>query len=200
MVLQAGTYHLKNITNNSTSSAASTQPPNQYKLPPKGSSYFNNNNSSSSYNKLLHNNKSSPSVISHNNSSKMASMEDSIRFSVQDFLNHKTNSSIEAQYELGRMLGEGGFGVVYECTQKYTLEERAAKKMEKDPRHDDINEEVIREFHVLKEMDHPNIVKVYDLFEGKYSCVVCVLACSSVFAFVLLVSYKISSFNISLFS
>lgn len=82
-----------------------------------------------------------------------------------NFLSHKTGQNIESQYVLGEMLGEGGFGQVFKCTQKHTGDERAAKRMEKQ-RQEEINEEIIREFNVLRELDHPNLLKAYDLFEG----------------------------------
>lgn len=91
----------------------------------------------------------------------------SIKFSVQNFLNHKVGVSIESQYDLGKLLGEGGFGEVFQCTQKHTGEERAAKRMEKQ-RQQEINDEIIREFNVLRGLDHPNLLKAYDLFEGAF--------------------------------
>jgi serine/threonine protein kinase len=95
--------------------------------------------------------------------------QDSIKFSVRNFLSHKIGTDIESQYVLGKLLGEGGFGEVFQCTQKHTGEERAAKRMEKQ-RQQDVNDEIIREFNVLRELDHPNLLKAYDLFEG--TCIV----------------------------
>lgn len=92
--------------------------------------------------------------------------QDSIKFSAQTFLKHKVNQKIESLYTLGKLLGEGGFGEVFQCTQNHTGEERAAKRMEKDPRDQDFNDEIIREFNTLRQLDHPNLLKAYDLFEG----------------------------------
>lgn len=89
----------------------------------------------------------------------------SIKFSVQNFMSHKTGQSIDEQYILGKVLGEGAFGEVFLGTNVHTKEERAVKKMEKDPRDPYITEEILHEFAVLKELDHPNVLKVYDLFE-----------------------------------
>ncbi|CAB9508321.1 MAP kinase-activated protein kinase 2 (Fragment) [Seminavis robusta] len=94
--------------------------------------------------------------------------QDSIRFSQSNFLyHHKTDEPIDAYYTLGELLGEGGFGVVYRGTHKKTKAQRAIKRMEKDPRDQELSEEIIREFEFLKELDHPNLIKVYDMFEDK---------------------------------
>ena len=91
----------------------------------------------------------------------------SVKFSVQHFMSHKIGESIDSQYILGKVLGEGAFGEVFPATNKKTDEERAVKKMQKDPRDPYINDEILHEFNVLKELDHPNVLKVYDLFEDK---------------------------------
>lgn len=92
--------------------------------------------------------------------------QDSVKFSTQNFLSHKVGQDIETLYTIGELLGEGGFGIVFRCTQKHTGEERAVKRMEKQ-RQQDINDEIIHEFNVLRELDHPNLLKTYDLYEGK---------------------------------
>jgi calcium-dependent protein kinase len=91
-----------------------------------------------------------------------------VRFTQSNFLyHHKIDDPIDAHYTFGDLLGEGGFGVVYKGTHKKTGTERAIKRMEKDPRDRELNEEIIREFDFLKELDHPNLIKVYDMFEGQ---------------------------------
>ena len=60
--------------------------------------------------------------------------------------------------------GEGAYGNVYACTCLQTGAERAVKVILKSS-DDDQNAMVIREFEVLKELDHPNVLKNYALFE-----------------------------------
>ena len=94
--------------------------------------------------------------------------QDSIRFSQSNFsYHHLADTPIESHYKLGELLGEGGFGVVFRGTHIKTGVQRAIKRMIKDPRDKQMNEEIIREFEFLKELDHPNLIKVYDMFEGK---------------------------------
>lgn len=91
-----------------------------------------------------------------------------LRFSQSNFLyHHNEDDPIDAHYTLGVLLGEGGFGMVYKGTHKKTGAERAIKQMQKDPRDKEMNDEIKQEFDFLKELDHPNLIKVYDMFEAK---------------------------------
>lgn len=64
-------------------------------------------------------------------------------------------------------LGSGAFAEVWLCTHKLTLETRAVKILHKSG----ISEEDIRsravfsEVDILKSLDHPNVLKVYEYFE-----------------------------------
>jgi calcium-dependent protein kinase len=62
-------------------------------------------------------------------------------------------------------LGEGTYGVVYECREKDTGEMRAIKQLErlkiKNPKR--FNNELI----ALRTLDHPNIIKLFEIFEDK---------------------------------
>jgi serine/threonine protein kinase len=94
--------------------------------------------------------------------------QDSIRFNQSNFAyHHMADVPIESHYLLGEILGEGGFGIVFRGTQIKTGVQRAVKRMEKDPRDKEVDAEIVREFEFLKELDHPNLIKVYDMFEGK---------------------------------
>lgn len=64
-----------------------------------------------------------------------------------------------------KVLGEGGFGVVFLVKEKETGHFRAAKKI---PRAKIRNyQRFINEVSTLKLCDHPNIVKLYEIFEEK---------------------------------
>ena len=93
----------------------------------------------------------------------------SIKFSARNFMSHQIGAKIEDFYALDSadILGEGAFGEVMSCVHLQSGEARAVKRMDRDSRHEEYNEEVIREFKILRKLDHPNLLKVYDLFEGK---------------------------------
>lgn len=98
-------------------------------------------------------------------SNKRGSMtDDSVKFHASDFLTLKQEHLL-AEYKLGKVLGEGGFGLVYSCKHKETGAERAVKVLQKDPSRPQIQDNIINEFNVLKDLDHPNLVKVYDLYQ-----------------------------------
>lgn len=72
-------------------------------------------------------------------------------------------SSITRTYEIGRVLGNGSFGVVCEARCADTGEQVAIKKVLQDPRYKN------RELDVMKQLFHPNIVSLKDYFytEGR---------------------------------
>lgn len=98
-------------------------------------------------------------VLKNNSSirggSKRASMQDdSVKFHASDFLTLKQEHLL-AEYKLGKVLGEGGFGLVYSCKHKETGAERAVKVLQKNPDKPQIQDNIINEFNVLKDLDHP---------------------------------------------
>jgi len=69
-----------------------------------------------------------------------------------------------ADYELGGLLGEGGMGLVYDARQT-AVDRRVAVKMLKPDinKNDQLREQFLHEAVVTGELDHPNIVPIYDL-------------------------------------
>ena len=72
----------------------------------------------------------------------------------------------EEYYENIRTLGEGAFGLVYLGKHKISGVERAIKNINKDQANLSKEEEktLIKEINILKTLDHPNIMKVYEYF------------------------------------
>lgn len=71
---------------------------------------------------------------------------------------------IQKVYDMdGQMLGEGGFGTVSLGTHRLTQAKRAIKKVPK--RNIQSAEQLKKEIAVMKVMDHPNIIKLYETFE-----------------------------------
>jgi calcium-dependent protein kinase len=66
-------------------------------------------------------------------------------------------------------LGEGAFGLVQKCVKKGTLEERAVKRIEKSRMNDQEKVRLKYEVNILKNLNHPNIVRLHEVFEdSKY--------------------------------
>lgn len=63
-----------------------------------------------------------------------------------------------------KILGSGGFGDVYLGTNLFTHQEVAIKKIHLNKYKDKLNN-LNSEIEVMKQLDHPNIVKYYDVFK-----------------------------------
>lgn len=69
-------------------------------------------------------------------------------------------------YSVGRSLGSGAFGEVKFCTHLKTNSRRAVKVFKKDTMLTEISKKKFKkEIEILKVLDHPNIVKIFEFFE-----------------------------------
>ena len=73
--------------------------------------------------------------------------------------------SFEAKYQMGKEIGRGGFSVVYEATNKETGTVVAVKVIDKKKQDDEQLVLLQREISIMKKLDHPNIVKLYDVYD-----------------------------------
>jgi serine/threonine protein kinase len=84
-----------------------------------------------------------------------------------DALQKAASRRIEDFYELGQSLGEGAFAKVLLGLDRSTLEKFAVKIIEKQS-DDELGLQFIwRELSVMKSVNHPNIVRTYDIFDTK---------------------------------
>lgn len=74
------------------------------------------------------------------------------------------------EYSVGKKLGEGAFGVVSICKKRATGEEFAVKMVDKVETPVDA---IKKEAELLKNMDHPNIVKCHGVYYER--CFVCIV-------------------------
>ncbi len=72
-----------------------------------------------------------------------------------------------ANYVIGKTIGEGTFGKVKLATHKLTQEKVAIKILQKSIINEvsDV-ERVKREIHILKMINHPRVVKLYEIIEA----------------------------------
>lgn len=76
-------------------------------------------------------------------------------------------SALQDRFEVLGSLGKGGMGEVLHVREKTTSKEFALKQMLSTFGKNAATPELFkREFEILSKMDHPNVVKVYELFEG----------------------------------
>jgi len=69
------------------------------------------------------------------------------------------------KYSMGQMLGQGAFGEVRKCQNRSTKTVRAVKIIRKESMTPDEEKNFKYEINILKKLDHPNIIKLYEIFE-----------------------------------
>ncbi|OMJ89724.1 hypothetical protein SteCoe_8089 [Stentor coeruleus] len=96
----------------------------------------------------------------------------------QDVIPENTGQ-INEKYEIKEQLGEGAYGSVRKATHRLTREDRAvkilSKKNLKTPEELNILE---NEVAILRSVDHPNILKVYETYQDKFSYFIVTELCS----------------------
>ena len=82
-------------------------------------------------------------------------------------LKNPTGREIVAQYDLGRELGRGEFGITYLCTDKSSGNALACKSISKKKLRTTVDiEDVRREVEIMRNLpSHPNIVSLKDTYE-----------------------------------
>ena len=81
----------------------------------------------------------------------------------------KKTDDINKQYKLGKKLGQGGFSQVYMCTHTTTNTNFAMKIIKKESMKTKkfLIPFMKREIDILKGTEHPNIVRIIDMFEDE---------------------------------
>eukprot|EP00742_Colponemidia_sp_Colp-10_P005952 GILJ01006367.1.p1 GENE.GILJ01006367.1~~GILJ01006367.1.p1 ORF type:complete len:494 (-),score=42.22 GILJ01006367.1:19-1341(-) len=75
------------------------------------------------------------------------------------------SSAITDKYDFGHILGQGSFGLVKSARNRVTGEQVAIKILRTEE--PEIRTSLRHEFEILKQLDHPGIVKVYELLEDE---------------------------------
>lgn len=69
-------------------------------------------------------------------------------------------------YKVLKQLGAGSYGTVYRVSHKKTNEIYACKQLKRNKISD--LQKFAQEINIMKEMDHPNIIKLYEVFEEEH--------------------------------
>jgi calcium-dependent protein kinase len=91
-----------------------------------------------------------------------------IKFQKQMFVKQKEGKA-ESKFRYVRQLGRGTFGTVYFATDRETGINRAIKVISKSSRNGVAISDIKNEIDLLKRLDHPNIVQIYECYESETS-------------------------------
>lgn len=72
------------------------------------------------------------------------------------------------RYQKMEKIGEGTYGIVYKARDRVTSEIIALKKIRLEAEDEGIPSTAIREISLLKELQHPNIVRLYDVVHTEH--------------------------------
>jgi len=99
---------------------------------------------------------------------KTPSVTDATNFQInaKDFVKART-TKFRDEYVVKDQLGQGAFGEVRKVIHKATGLARAAKILRKDAISTVEHNKLIQEVQLLTSLDHPHILKIYEMFEDK---------------------------------
>jgi len=88
-----------------------------------------------------------------------------------DMLVGKANGNINENYKRCKKLGEGSYGTVYLVDHVCSGQQRAMKiimkKISEESDNQQLNDkDIINEIEILKKIDHPNIVKIFEFYNS----------------------------------
>ncbi|EAS02022.1 calcium-dependent kinase (macronuclear) [Tetrahymena thermophila SB210] len=98
---------------------------------------------------------------------------------------------IQQEYTLMNVpLGKGSYGEVRKGVHKKTGQQRAVKIIDKSQCKPEEQKQLIEEFNILKQLDHPNIIKVYEVFQDNKFLYIVTELCTGGELFDRIIEYK----------
>jgi calcium-dependent protein kinase len=87
-----------------------------------------------------------------------------VKFNAGQFVSIR-KEKVSKYYQVKTALGSGGYGEVFLAKHKDSGTERAIKVIDKSKWNSHENDAVVNEFNIVKDLDHPNLLKMYEMFE-----------------------------------
>ena len=109
----------------------------------------------------------------------------------QGFVRKRDGKLID-YYRVGKQLGKGAYGSVHRVVNIETGETRAVKVISKAEMHPDEIITLYNEMNILRNLDHPNIVKIYEYFEDEKRFYIVMELCKGGELFKMIIDNKIS--------
>ena len=107
---------------------------------------------------------SSPNTIPPGTS--LPDLTEEIKVRPGQFIQFHSGSYLQ-DYNSVKVVGEGAFGKVYLAEHKGTLVQRAVKELDKSKAEKNQQSRFIEEVEILARLDHPNILKLFELYEDE---------------------------------
>ena len=86
-----------------------------------------------------------------------------------DILVSKLKTNPDDDYRKIKFLGEGSFAAVYQVQNKYTDAICAMKIINKSSNSPEEDNEILNEINILRYMDHPSVLKIFEFYSNKKS-------------------------------
>jgi calcium-dependent protein kinase len=95
---------------------------------------------------------------------------DDLKINARNFVVQR-RGTVRDDYHIGQKLGQGSYGYVRLVTHKASGQSRAIKTVKKATITSDVKERAkfVAEIDLLKRLDHPNIVKLYEFYEDEHN-------------------------------
>lgn len=104
--------------------------------------------------------------------------ESTINLTNNVIISHSKSDPNE-EYNKLNFLGEGSFAAVYKVQNKLTGQVRAMKIIKKSATcTEEDDQEIVNEINILRTMDHPNILKIFEFYSNKESYSIVTELCS----------------------
>ncbi len=84
---------------------------------------------------------------------------------------------IKKDFDLLKEIGKGSYGQVFKAKENKSGELRAIKKIDKSKLDPEELNNLFNQFEILRKMDHPNIIKLYDIYQEKNNLYVVTQLC-----------------------
>jgi len=77
------------------------------------------------------------------------------------------NGKIKDYYRIGKTIAKVDFGEIRMCVSRCTAETRSVKVLIKKKLEEDERKMLFNEVNILRELNHPNVCRMYDFFEDE---------------------------------
>lgn len=108
-----------------------------------------------------------PFSLHKNDMTKMKPLYEGLLLDANMFINEK-KGKVTNDYDVGEIIGKGGYGEVKKVIHKITGETRAMKIIKKESCDEGYLKSLTNEINILRTLDHPHIIKLYEIYQDSH--------------------------------